>query len=240
MIKYDFYMDLIEQTHLLIAGATGSGKSVIVNGMIYTMLLDSPMKYEFILIDPKRVELSMYRPVPHCIYYASEPDTIVNALHLAMDIIENRYKTMQKQGVRKYTGSKVFIIIDELADLLTTNRRVVLPLIQRICQIGRAAAVACIACTQSPIARIIPTELKVNFDSRIALRTSCKQDSRNIIGITGCESLPKYGICYYKTSFGIQKWKVPYYTDETINELVNQWIDATRARKRKKHRMWFW
>ena len=231
MIKYDFYMDLIEQTHLLIAGATGSGKSVIVNGMIYTMLLDSPMKYEFILIDPKRVELSMYRPVPHCIYYASELDTIVNALHLAMDIIENRYKTMQKQGVRKYTGSKVFIIIDELADLLTTNRRVVLPLIQRICQIGRAAAVACIACTQSPIARIIPTELKVNFDSRIALRTACKQDSRNIIGIPGCENLPLYGQCYYKTSNGIVQWQVPYYDDKTINELVHMWKPKPKKKR---------
>ena len=239
MIKYDFYEDLLKQTHLLIAGATGSGKSVIVNGMIYTMLLDSPTKYEFILIDPKRVELSMYRPVPHCIYYASEPDTIVNALHLAMDIIENRYKTMQKQGVRKYTGSKVFIIIDELADLLTTNRRVVLPLIQRICQIGRAAAVACIACTQSPIARIIPTELKVNFDSRIALRTACKQDSRNIIGITGCETLPRYGLCYYKTAENIQKWHVPYYDDNTIMELVTMWEHVGR-RKKKKHRLWFW
>lgn len=238
MIKYDFYMDLIEQTHLLIAGATGSGKSVIVNGMIYTMLLDSPMKYEFILIDPKRVELSMYRPVPHCIYYASEPDTIVNALHLAMDIIENRYKTMQKQGVRKYTGSKVFIIIDELADLLTTNRRVVLPLIQRICQIGRAAAVACIACTQSPIARIIPTELKVNFDSRIALRTSCKQDSRNIIGITGCETLPRYGLCYYKTAENIVKWHVPYYDDNTINELVTMWEHVGRRKKKKRFLFW--
>lgn len=240
MIKYDFYDDLLKQTHLLVAGATGSGKSVIINGMIYTALLSSPMEYEFILIDPKRVELSMYRHVPHCIYYASEPADMVHALELAMDITEQRYKAMQAARTRKYNGSKVLVIIDELADLMTTNKRQVKPLLQRLCQIGRAANIMVVAATQCPLREIIDTSIKVNFDSRIALRTSCKQDSRNIIGITGCETLPKYGICYYKTAFGIQKWKVPYYTDETINELIKQWIDATRARKRKKHRMWFW
>lgn len=237
MIKYDFYMDLLAQTHLLIAGATGSGKSVVVNGMLYTALLDNPYKYQFILIDPKRVELNIYRSVPHCIYYASEPADMVHALQIAMDITEQRYKAMQAHGMRKYNGSKILVVIDELADLLTTNRKQVFPLIQRLCQIGRAANIMIIACTQSPIARIIPTELKVNFDSRIALRTSCKQDSRNIIGVAGCENLPVYGQCFYKRSIGITRWKVPYYNDETIQELVDMWIPP---KKKKCFRLFPW
>lgn len=238
MIKYDFYEDLLKQTHLLVAGATGSGKSVIINGMIYTALLSSPMDYELILIDPKRVELSMYRNVPHCIYYASEPAEMVHALEVAMDITEKRYKAMQAARTRKYNGSKVLVIIDELADLMTTNKRQVKPLLQRLCQIGRAANVMTIAATQCPLREIVDTSIKVNYDSRIALRTSCKQDSRNIIGVPCCETLPRYGFCYYKTAECITKWHVPYYDDNTIMELVTMWEKVGR-RKKKKHFL-FW
>ena len=231
MIRYEFYDKLLQEVHLLIAGATGSGKSVVVNGMLYTALLNPVSDYNFILIDPKRVELAQYKDVPQTICYASEPDTMVNALKLAMDITEKRYRQMQKQCIRKYQGTKILVVIDELADLLTTNRKHVFPLIQRLCQIGRAASIMVIACTQSPIARIIPTELKVNFDSRIALRTACKQDSRNIIGIPGCECLPLYGQCYYKTACSITRWKVPYYTDDTIQELINIWIPPKKRFK---------
>ena len=239
MIKYDFYMDLLAQTHLLVAGATGSGKSVIVNGMIYTAMLDTPDRYQFILIDPKRVELAMYRNVPHTIFYASEPADMVQALQIAMDITEKRYRQMQACGIRKYNGPKLLVIIDELADLMTTNKRQVKPLLQRLCQIGRAANVCVIACTQCPLREIIDTSIKVNFDSRIALRTSCKQDSRNIIGVPGCENLPKYGQCYYKTAMGLTRWLVPYYNDATIMELVKLWETKKRPTK-KKRRFLFW
>lgn len=236
MIKYEFYVNLLNEVHLLVAGATGSGKSVIVNGMIYTALLESPSKYQLILIDPKRVELSMYRNVPHCIKYSSEPIDMVNALQLAMDITEQRYKEMQRAGTRKFNGSKILVIIDELADLMTTNKCQVMPLIQRLCQIGRAAGVAVVACTQCPLSSVIPTSIKVNFDSRIALRTSSKQDSRNIIGVPGCEGLPLYGQCYYKTAMGITRWRVPYYDDDTIMELVEMWVPP----KKRKRRFLLW
>ena len=239
MIKYDFYMDLLAQTHLLVAGATGSGKSVIVNGMIYTAMLDTPDRYQFILIDPKRVELAMYRNVPHTVFYASEPADMVQALQIAMDITEKRYRQMQACGTRKYNGPKLLVIIDELADLMTTNKRQVKPLLQRLCQIGRAANVCVIACTQCPLREIIDTSIKVNFDSRIALRTSCKQDSRNIIGIPGCENLPRYGQCYYKTAMGLTRWYVPYYDDTTIMELVHMWESKRKPVKRKR-RFFFW
>ena len=235
MIKYDFYTDLLKQTHLLVAGATGSGKSVVINGMIYTALLESPDKYQMILIDPKRVELNIYRSVPHCIYYASEQADMVRALEIAMNITEQRYKQMQAYGIRKYNGSKILVVIDELADIMTTNKRQVKPLLQRLCQIGRAANIMVIACTQCPLREIIDTSIKVNFDSRIALRTACKQDSRNIIGVPGCENLPLYGQCYYKTAVGIVRWHVPYYDDKTINELVHMWIP-----KQRKKRFLFW
>ena len=199
---YSLYADMLKQPHLLIAGATGSGKSVVINGILYTALYNSPAAVELILIDPKRVELIDYAQLPHTLKYASDPGDMVQALELAMTITERRYKAMQARHMKKYDGGAVYVIIDELADLMTTNRRQVQPLLQRLAQIGRAANVHIIAATQCPLSAVIPTPIKVNFDSRVGLRTRSKQDSRNILGVGGCELLPRYGQGYYMTPEG--------------------------------------
>ena len=115
---YSLYGDMLKQPHLLIAGATGSGKSVVINGLVYAALHDSPARVELILIDPKRVELVDYKTLPHTIKYASEPGDMVQALEKAMEITESRYKAMQRDRVKKYSGGAVYVIIDELADLM--------------------------------------------------------------------------------------------------------------------------
>lgn len=220
---YSLYRDMLKQPHLLIAGATGSGKSVVINGLVYTAMYDSPAAVQFILIDPKRVELVDYKPLPHTLMYASEPGEMVEALEKAMEITESRYKAMQRQRVKKYPGGALYAIIDELADLMTTARRQVQPLIQRLAQIGRAANVHIIAATQCPLATVIPTPIKVNFDSRVALRTRSAQDSRNILGLTGCELLPRYGQGYYMTPDGLKLYNIPMQPQEDINALVKYW-----------------
>lgn len=220
---YSLYRDMLKQPHLLIAGATGSGKSVLINGLVYTAMYDSPAAVQFILIDPKRVELVDYKPLPHTLMYASEPGEMVEALEKAMEITESRYKAMQRQRVKKYPGGALYVIIDELADLMTTARRQVQPLIQRLAQVGRAANVHIIAATQCPLATVIPTPIKVNFDSRVALRTRSAQDSRNILGLTGCELLPRYGQGYYMTPDGLTLYNIPMQPQEDINALVKYW-----------------
>lgn len=223
------YADMAKQPHLLIAGATGSGKSVVINGIISTLLYHLPVDKidgaQFILIDPKRVELSMYRNMPHTIKYASEPIDMLNALKYAMDITEARYRKMQARGERKYSGGDVYIIIDEFADLMTTQRKAVQLLIQRLAQIGRAAKVHIILATQTPISKIIPTEIKCNFDSRVGLRTRSNQDSRNILGFSGLENLPRYGQGYYMTPETCGYTKIPFVSDNEINSLLNWWND---------------
>lgn len=226
---YTLYRDMLSQPHLLIAGATGSGKSVVINGLMFTALHDSPARYEFILIDPKRVELAEYKPLPHTLKYSSEPGDMVQALEMAMSITEKRYQAMQRQGVKKYQGGGVYVIIDELADLMTTDRRHVQPLIQRLCQIGRAAGVHVVAATQCPIAAVIPTPIKVNFDSRVALRTRSAQDSRNITGFKGCELLPRYGQGYYMTPEGFKLYNIPMHSAEEITALVTYWKKQARC-----------
>lgn len=220
---YTLYKDMLSQKHLLIAGATGSGKSVVVNGMIYTALFKSPAKVQFILIDPKRVELVDYKELPHTIEYASEPVEMVQALQKAMEITENRFTDMQKKRIKQYDGGHVYVVIDEFADLMTTNRKQVQPLIQRLAQLGRAANVHIILATQCPLAKVIPTEIKVNFDSRIGLRTGSAQDSRNILSVTGCETLPPYGKGYYKKPMGIELINIPMYPAADIEKMLAHW-----------------
>lgn len=227
---YSLYKNMLEQPHLLVAGATGSGKSVVINGLIYTALYDSPAAVQFILIDPKRVELVDYKPLPHTLQYASEPGDMVQALEKAMTITETRYKTMQRDRVKKYQGGGVYVIIDELADLMTTDRRHVQPLLQRLAQIGRAANVHIIAATQCPLAAVIPTPIKVNFDSRVALRTRSAQDSRNILGVKGCELLPRYGQGYYMTPDGLTLYNIPMQTPDEIAALVTYWKHHRKPR----------
>lgn len=235
---YNLYKDMLDQPHLLIAGATGSGKSVVINALMYTALYRFPgSEYadsvQFILIDPKRVELVAYRNLPHTIRYASEPEEIVSALQYATQLCDWRYQQMQKQGVRRWQGGDVYVVIDEFADLMTTNKRVIQPLIQRLAQIGRAAKIRLVIATQCPIRSVITTEIKCNIDSRVALRTRSSQDSRNITGFSGCENLPRYGKCYYMTPEREGFTTAPMYTDEQLNERIQWWVSQKKTTPRK-------
>ena len=227
---YSIFDSLLKQSHVLIAGSSGSGKSVLVNGIVATAITAySPASVQFVLIDPKRVELSPYKSIPHTIRYASEPDDMLQALEDVATMIDRRYTDMQARGQRKHTGSDVYVIIDELADLMTTQKKLVLPSLQRISQVGRAAKVHIIACTQSPLACVIPTTLKVNFDCIVGLRVRSKQDSRNILGVTGLETLPRYGSCIMSSCEGMQRYKVPYITEDEQNKLIQYWTDRDRC-----------
>ena len=220
---HTLFADMAKQPHLLIAGATGSGKSVALNGIISTLLYQSPVNCEFILIDPKRVELAEYKHLPHTIIYASEPAEIVAALEKTVAIIEKRYRKMSSRRKKNSTSSHVYVCIDELADLMTTNKKKVQPLLQRICQIGRAANVHVIACTQCPLSAVIPTPIKVNFDARLGLRTRSAQDSRNILGYAGLETLPRYGQGVYMTPEEDTLYNIPYIPDEERQRLIKWW-----------------
>lgn len=224
--SFPLFASFLQQPHLLIAGATGSGKSVAVRGILQEGTLHGPGEFSVILIDPKRVELSPFRTLPHCILYASEPGNMLSALAAGMDLTESRYKRMQREGLRSWAGQQTYIIIDELADLMTTQRKEVSPLLQRLAQIGRAAGVHVIACTQCPISAVIPTQIKVNFDARLGLRTRSAQDSRNVLGCRGCETLPRYGEGLYLLPEGLQHVRIPFIPDAESADRVKYWEKA--------------
>ena len=234
---YNLFLSMLSQAHLLVAGTTGSGKSVLVNGLICTALhrlpIDTPGGAQLILIDPKRTELFPYKDLPHVLCYATEPAAMIAALQYAVNVTEGRYKAMEKAGARKYTGSDIYVVIEELADLMTTNRKTVQPLIQRLCQIARAARVHVIAVTQCPLVKVIPTEIKVNFDGIVALRTRSAQDSRNIIGCNGAEILPRYGECLYicPDLMNATRYLVPYVTDGEQASIIAFWKKQRPAKR---------
>jgi len=226
--------DMAQQNHLLIAGATGSGKSVVENNILHYLLGSSPLSVKLILIDPKKVDMRKYMNLPHVLRYASEKDEIVSALEYAVRLTEDRFRDMAKRGLEKYDGSHVYVFIDEYADLVTTDKRRTQPLVQRLAQIGRAASVHVILCTQTPIAKILTTEIKCNFDSRVGLRSRSAQDSRNIIGISGLEQLPVYGMCYYMTPGHENFYDVPMTSREEIDRVINWWLDPAHTIEENK------
>jgi DNA segregation ATPase FtsK/SpoIIIE-like protein len=224
-------LDMLKQPHLLIAGSTGSGKSVLINSLIYTALYKSPNHCRFVLIDPKRVELIDYKPLPHTIAYASEPHNIAAALVSAVELMEQRYKRMQAARIKQSTEADIFIIIDEFADLMVTQKKQCLPLLIRLAQLGRAAHIHLIAATQRPTKDIVNGQIKVNMDSRVALRCPTGQDSRNIINIKGAESLPRYGYGYYLTpeTMTPQLIQIPLTDPAELGARVRWWTDQNKT-----------
>lgn len=216
-------LDMLKQPHLLIAGSTGSGKSVLLNTLIYTALYKAPHECNFILIDPKRVELIDYKELPHTLIYASEPPDIAAALDACINLMETRYKTLQAQRLKQWKSDHTCIFIDEFADLMTTQKRETMPQIIRLAQLGRAANLHLIIATQRPTRDIINGQIKVNLDSRVALRCPTAQDSRNIINTKGAETLPLYGFGYYLTPKGCELIKIPMIPPEAMTERVQWW-----------------
>ena len=218
--------DILAQPHTLIAGATGSGKSVLINATIYTALYSAPCERSFVLIDPKRVELVQYAALPHTLYYASEPPAIRAALAWTVDLMERRYTDMQRTRTKRYQGREVYVIVDEFADLITTDKHAVLPPLCRLAQLGRAAGIHLILATQRPTRDIITGQIKVNIDARLALRCPTRQDSRNIINTAGAEELPRYGKGIYLTPDTMHPVlvEVPMIPEAYINALCDFWL----------------
>lgn len=183
----EVYDDILARPHVLIAGATGSGKSVLLNGLIASAAVDGA---SFVMIDPKKVELYQWKDHPSVVRYEDTVKGSVEALKAVLRLIEKRYQDCRRIGLVQSRSKHLYVCIDELADLMTTAKRDVLPLLQRIGQIGRGANVHLIGCTQCVNTTVLPTQLLVNFDCRICLKVATAHHSRMIIGQAGAELFP--------------------------------------------------
>lgn len=215
---------LLTMHHVLIGGYTGSGKSVLINGIIYTLLQHTPHRYKMLLVDPKRVELHRYKKAPHCIGYGDTPETMQAALQFAVEEMERRYNTMQAQEIRETAEPDIYIIIDELADLLDVCGKPALQALKRILQLGRAAHIHIIAATQHVSRKTLPTELQINFPAIVALPQRSKIESRQMIAEPGAELL-SVGNCLYITpqNHEPRRAAIPYIPDTELQNAVNRW-----------------
>ena len=220
-VTADLYEQLVDSgKHILIAGMTGSGKSVLMNGMINSIILRDRYKHSTVLCDVKMVEFGKYNNTKHCIRCATTPNEVEQTLQGTMQMIEERLLDMKERGIKQYDKTIVHLFVDELADLILTSRKTT-ELLQRICQIGRAAGVQVICATQCPLASVIPTKIKVNFPILIGLHTATAQHSRNILEVNGCEKLPMYGeaLVMYPT-VGIKRETIPMIPELEIDKII--------------------
>jgi len=204
--------DLAKMPHLLVAGQTGSGKSVMVNTILTSLLYhNTPADLKLILVDPKTVELTPYDEIPHLLTpVITEPEKCISALKWAVAEMERRYRTLaevKKRNIAEYNNLKkeegmpyIVIVIDELADLMMMAARDVEALIVRIAQKARAVGIHLILATQRPSVDVITGLIKANVPARIAFTTSSQVDSRTIIDQIGAEKLLGRGDMLFKTS----------------------------------------
>lgn len=232
--RFMLYEDMLNQPHLLIAGATGSGKSVLINSLIASAIYDSPARAQLILLDPKTTELWPWAKLPHTIRYAYDTGDMVKTLSASVEIMEARLRHMHACGERLWQGSQIYIIIDELADLLTTAKTEVVPLLQRICQLGRAAGIHCIAATQCLLSSVLPTQIRVNFPAVVCLRTATKQQSRFICDRTGAELFPDpkqegKAYAFYRRGADITRFEAYRVPDAEQARLLDWWADPSHT-----------
>jgi len=242
--------DLAGMPHLLIAGSTGTGKSVAINAMIMSILYKStPEEVRLVLVDPKRLELGNYEGVPHLYTpIITEPKLAANALRNAVREMERRLKLLAAKGVRNIDSynrlfddtpslfseqsssdegpiPKIVIIIDELADLMMLDGHNVEESITRLAQMARAVGIHLVLATQRPSVDVITGLIKANFPSRVSFRVATKVDSRTILDANGAESLLGRGDMLYLPSGSarVHRLHAPYVTEKEIAAVVEFW-----------------
>ena len=232
--------DLAKMPHVLIAGATGSGKSVCINTLIASILYKAdPNEVKLIMVDPKVVELSVYNGIPHLLIpVVTDPKKAAGALNWAVMEMQNRYKAFADSGVRNIEGynemmlsqgnreaymPKIVIIIDELADLMMAAPKDVEGYICRLAQLARAAGMHLVIATQRPSVNVITGLIKANVPSRIAFAVSSSVDSRTILDMGGAEKLLGKGDMLYYPQGESKPMRVQgsLITDKEVERIVN-------------------
>ena len=225
--------DLSSMPHLLIAGTTGSGKSVCINTIILSLLYrHTPERCKFILIDPKMLELSTYEGVPHLLCpVITEAKKAASVLGWVVKEMESRYRLMTKEGVRNIDGynSKhklpmpyIVVVVDEMSDLMLVAGKEIENYIQKLSQMARAAGVHIIMATQRPSVDVITGTIKANFPTRISFQVTSKIDSRTILGEQGAEQLLGKGDMLYMSSANrVVRIHAPFVSDNEIENINN-------------------
>ena len=225
--------DLSSMPHLLIAGTTGSGKSICINTIILSLLYrHTPEKCKFILIDPKMLELSTYEGIPHLLCpVITEAKKAISVLGWVVKEMESRYRLMTKEGVKNIDGYNnkhkllmpyIVVIVDEMSDLMLVAGNEIENYVQKLYQMARAAGIHIIMATQRPSVDVITGTIKANFPTRISFQVTSKIDSRTVICEQGAEQLLGKGDMLYMSSANkIVRIHAPYVSENEIEKINN-------------------
>jgi len=225
--------DLASMPHLLIAGTTGSGKSVCINTIILSLLYrHTPDECKFILIDPKMLELSTYEGIPHLLCpVITEAKKAASVLGWVVKEMESRYRLMTNEGVRNIDGYNtkhnipmpyIVVIVDEMSDLMLVSGKEIENYIQKLSQMARAAGIHIIMATQRPSVDVITGTIKANFPTRISFQVTSKIDSRTILGEQGAEQLLGKGDMLYMSSANrVIRIHAPFVSENEIEKVNN-------------------
>lgn len=219
------YIDFLKYPHFLISGATGQGKSTAIKTIIAALLINNFQdEIQLVLIDLKKVELNTFKTVPHCLKFCDNIDDAKRVLSDVLDVIHRRFDVLQNLNKTSNNGlfSDIFLIIDEYANLILIDKSIEKTIIL-ISQLGRAAGVHLILCTQLPTAKIITNLINVNINCRLALRVETSLNSRAILNVKGAELLRTPGDAILKQDIDLQHFRVFQTPPDYINTLVNSW-----------------
>ena len=232
-------VDLTKMPHLLIAGATGSGKSVSINGIIASLISHhSPESLRLVLVDPKRVELTEYKDIPHLAFsrVVTDPEEVTGVLSVVVTEMERRYYRFQQVGARNIAAYNAVerpegplpfwvVILDELADLMMAAPVEVEAQLVRLAQLARATGIHLVIATQRPSVDVVTGLIKANFPTRIAFATSSQTDSRVILDRAGAEKLLGRGDMLFQSQDRLTAQRVQgaYVSDEEITSLIDFW-----------------
>ena len=227
-------IDLSKTPHLLVAGTTGSGKSVFINTLLASILYKfSPKDLRLILIDPKMLELSVYNDIAHLLTpVVTEPKKAILALKWVCKEMERRYSLMNEENTRSLEGYNdksveklpyIVVFIDEMADLMMTAGKEVEHYVQRLAQMARACGIHVVMATQRPSVDIITGSIKANFPSRISFQVASKYDSRTVLGEIGAEQLLGNGdMLMSKNGGNIIRYQSAFISDNEVNKLIKE------------------
>lgn len=223
---------VLTSEHTLIAGTTGCGKSTLMNGLIADLLkFKSPSEAKLVLIDPKRLELGYLKDLPHTVGYANTVDGAVALLEWSVREMNRRFEVTERTGARAWSGSQIYVIIDEMHPLVMSPRRgEVWKLLSLLLTQGRASGIHVIAETQCPNRACLPNTVIPLFTTRIGMRCADAIESRQVVGIKGCEDLPRHGRVIVQYEGKRTAISIPKTDFNELDMLVGYWeSDRCRA-----------
>lgn len=227
---FNFAHDILNANHCLIGGCTGSGKSVLLNDILYTLTGYNPENNLCLIIDLKRIDFFQWEKFPHVLKIVTDPGLVIPYLDIVINEMENRYSEMERNKTKDCNDANLYLIIDEFAQLLTIpgcEQRII-----KLGRLARASNIHVILSTQDVSKKTISAQIQQNFVYTIGLKCRDKIASKQIIGKAGCEALPRYGKAIVCNGMDYNMIDIPYISESEIDQRYKETMQYYNQNKR--------